>query len=151
MMALFYFYTFVQIHDNKHLLQWLKICFFIIFNPSRCNCYTFCPEVFWLWSHFSIKNSEEAAVVWSENFINSFESEYRRIFFRSNIYVKQILQFLVTFPDYFRDYRTISKTFFGNSPERWPKIGVSASWKCCFWKKVSCKKHSGMPVTQPIS
>ena len=73
--------------------------------------------------------------------------EYRKNFFRNNIFKKQILRFLVTFPDYFRDYRTILETFFGNSPERWPKIGVSAWWKCCFWKKIACIRNSVSSLT----
>ena len=61
--------------------------------------------------------------------------------FRSNIFMKQKLTFLVTFPYYFRDYRTIFQTFLGDGPDRWPNMWVSASWKCCFWKKFSCSKN----------
>ena len=41
-----------------------------------------------------------------------------KFFFRSNIFMKQKLTFLVTFPDYFRDYRTILETFSGDSLEK---------------------------------
>ena len=64
---------------------------------------------------------------------------YRKIFFRSNIFMKQKLTFLVTFPDYFRDYRTILETFL--------EIVWKGDQKCEFLLHENVASEKNFPVS----
>ena len=103
---------------------------------------------------FTGKFFSEATFSWSR--YSNFRSPFRTILETIGLY-QRLFWNLISYelgPMYYRIYYCrntnaywdISEDNFGGKF----KIGVSASWKCCFWKKIACTRSQPKESTSSI-